>query len=49
MRLRSVIDKYCRGANGPPSANGTLAVRVRSEIAASAVTIKRGSWCVVGV
>lgn len=28
-----------------PSANGTLAVRMRTEINASAATVKRGSWC----
>ena len=30
-----------------PSANGTFAVRLRSEIAASAVTVMRGGWCAV--
>ncbi|MFO0705029.1 MAG: hypothetical protein U0517_03660 [Candidatus Andersenbacteria bacterium] len=30
-----------------PSANGTLAVRYRSEVATSAVTVKRGSFCTV--
>lgn len=30
-----------------PSANGTFAVRARSEVNASAVTVMRGSWCVV--
>lgn len=30
-----------------PSANGTLAVRYRSEVAASAVTVTRGSTCVI--
>lgn len=28
-----------------PSANGTLAIRLKSEINTSAVTVKRGSWC----
>ena len=29
--------------NGPTA--GTLAVRMRSEVAASSVTVQRGSWC----
>lgn len=28
-----------------PSANGTLAIRMRTEINSSAATVKRGSWC----
>jgi hypothetical protein len=28
-----------------PSADGTFAMRLRSEVAASAVTVKAGSWC----
>lgn len=28
-----------------PSANGTAAIQLKSEINASAVTVKRGSWC----
>lgn len=30
-----------------PSANGTFAVRLRSEVNASAVTVLRGGWCEV--
>jgi|GEM_PF-5016048 len=31
------------------TASGTFAVRIRSEVAASAVTVKRGSWCMVNL
>lgn len=30
-----------------PSANGTLAIRLRSEVSGSAATVKRGSFCLV--
>lgn len=30
-----------------PSGNGTFAVRLKSEVNASAVTIMRGGWCAV--
>lgn len=30
-----------------PSATGTLAIRLKTEVSASAATVKRGSWCEV--